>query len=115
MKPAAPPGLRTSGKALWSSVVDEFDLVQHERTQLVQAARLADLLDDLADVVAREGVTITDPKSGASVPHPCVVELRQQRITLARLLAALRVPDAEDVRPQRRAGARGTYRPRGAR
>ncbi len=30
MKPAAPPGLRTSGKALWSSVVDEFDLVQHE-------------------------------------------------------------------------------------
>jgi hypothetical protein len=47
--------------------------------------------------------------------HPAVIEARQQRLTLARLLAALRLPagDEQDVqpnrRPQRRSGARGVY------
>ena len=37
-----------------------------------------------------------------------MVEARQQSIVLARLIAALRIPDAEDNRPQRR-GVRGAY------
>jgi hypothetical protein len=50
--------------------------------------------------------------------HPAVVEARQQRLALARLLAALRLPaGAEDDlaagrRPQRRVGVRGFYGPR---
>ena len=45
--------------------------------------------------------------------HPALVEARQQRIALARLLAALRLPageeEAGDRRPQRRMGVRGVY------
>ncbi|MDQ3452051.1 MAG: hypothetical protein M3493_05025 [Actinomycetota bacterium] len=38
------------------------------------------------------------------------MEARQQRIALARLLAALRLPAGEvEQRPQRRVGVRGTY------
>lgn len=52
--------------------------------------------------------------------HPAAVEARQQRIALARLLAALRLPagadgdEAQGRRPQRRVGARGVYGIRGA-
>ena len=46
--------------------------------------------------------------------HPALVELRQQRIALARLLAALRVPTGEDTgRAQHRTGVRGVYGIRG--
>jgi hypothetical protein len=42
-----------------------------------------------------------------------LVEARQQRIGLARLLAALRLPageeEADDRRPQRQMGVRGVY------
>ena len=42
-------------------------------------------------------------------PHPCLAELRQERVLLARLLTALRVPIGdEDARSQRR-GIRGVY------
>lgn len=110
MRIKAPAGLGASGSALWRATVADFDLAEHELQQLLQACRLADLLDQLAAVVAAEGPTVTDPATGASKPHPVVVELRQQRLVLARLLAALRVPDADDHRPQRRTGARGVYR-----
>lgn len=52
--------------------------------------------------------------------HPAAVEARAQKIALARLLAALRLPaGAEDDqasgrRPQRRSGPRGVYGIRGA-
>lgn len=57
------------------------------------------------------------PASGALIDspngpraHPAAVEARQQRITLARLFAALRRPtdvQHDDSRPQRRIGVRG--------
>ncbi len=109
MKVKVPAGLKASGAALWRSVVEDFDLSEHERAQLLQAARLTDTLDQLQAVLTTEGPTVPDPATGASKPSPVLVELRQQRITLARLLGALRVPDADDRRPQRRTGARGVY------
>jgi hypothetical protein len=51
-------------------------------------------------------------------PHAALVELRQQRIVLARLVVALRVPlgdqdeESAPARLQRR-GARGVYQLRG--
>jgi hypothetical protein len=64
--------------------------------QLREIARTADLCERLAAVVARE-----EPSSTVAARH-AVVELRQQRITLARLIAALRLPggleaDADDA------------------
>ena len=121
-RPEKPPaGLKASGLALWSSVADDYELEEHERALLAQAARTVDLLDDLDEVVRREGAMTTGPQG--LVAHPAAKESRAQGITLARLLAALRLPTGEEGdeqagarirRPQRRSGARGTYGIRGA-
>ena len=109
-KPMIPDGLEVRGRSLWSSVLDEYDLERHEELMLEEACRTVDLLEALAATVAADGHMAGDRV------HPAVVEMRQQRIALARLLAALRLPAGEDGdvqagarRPQRRVGARGVY------
>ncbi len=78
----------------------------------MQACRCADRLDRLAVGAEGNPVTVVNAK-GDQVPHPALTESRQQSITLARLLAALRMPSGEEggqlIRPQRRGGARGAY------
>ena len=113
-QPAPPKGTRSGGKKLWCDVLGKYELEQHEIALLREAVRTVDDLDALADVVAAEGVTI-----GYRV-HPALVEARQLRISLARLVGALRLPagDEDDQpagrRPQRRGGARGVYARGGA-
>lgn len=111
--PVGPEGLGEPGRRLWSSVVSTYELDEHERALLVEAVRTVDLLDDLDAAVRRDGV-IVDTATGTKA-HPAAVEARQQRIALARLLAALRLPDGEDgtARPPRRVGVRGVYGLRG--
>jgi len=109
MTARAPAGLKTAGRALWRAVSEEFDLAEQERRLLVEAARCADQLDDLAAVIAEQGTMGDDGKV-----HPAVVEARLQRLALARLLASLRVPDDDEDetptgRPQGRGAARGSY------
>ena len=81
-----PEGLRERGTRLWKETTDVLDL--------------ADALEDAP-------LTVTNAR-GDEVAQPLMVEARQQSIVLARLIAALRIPDAEDNRPQRR-GVRGAY------
>lgn len=110
--PALPAGLKASGRALWQSVMSEYELEEHEAGLLLQLARTADLLDDLAAEVGRRGVMTADGRVS-----PAAVEHRQQSIAFARLSAALRLPagdEEQDRRPQRRMGVRGTYGIRGA-
>lgn len=118
-RPSVPKGTRAAGRRLWSSVVDEFDLDEHELALLREATRLVDRLDALDAVVAEEGV-IVDSVNGTRA-HPALVESRQQALVLSRVLAALRLPsgDEDAGRPQRRVGVRrpysvggGTARPR---
>ncbi len=117
----APDGLGSHGLALWLSITDDYELEEHERALLAQAARTVDLLDELDEVVRREGAMVVGPQGLTA--HPAAKEARAQGITLARLLAALRLPSGEEGdqqasararRPQRRSGARGTYGIRGA-
>lgn len=97
-------------------MLDEFELDEHELTLLVQAVRTIDHLELLDAAVRRDGVTVSTAQ-GNSKPHPALVESRHQRIALARLLAALRLPSGDEAdgrnagagRPQRRVGVRGTY------
>jgi hypothetical protein len=109
--PATPKGAGPSGKALWRDILGKFELEEHEMALLREAVRTVDDLDGLAAVVARDGRTV-----GAKV-HPALVESRQLRLVLARVLAALRMPagDERDLvrRPQRRVGVRGFYAPKG--
>jgi hypothetical protein len=112
-----PSGTRASGRRLWASIVTVYELEEHELALLREAVRTVDTLDRLDAVVRADGGMIDTP-SGVKV-HPGLVEARQLRIALARLLAALRLPDGEvgaesQGRRQRRAGARGVYGIRGA-
>jgi hypothetical protein len=111
--PAPPDGLAEQGRALWSSVVDDFELDVHELLLLRQACRTADLIERLDEDVEARGVTVESPQGEKT--NPSIVEARQQRIALARLLSALRMPSGEtgpgkaDSRPQRRMGVRKPY------
>ena len=101
--PAAPRGAGPSGRALWRQVLSRYELDEHELVLLREAVRTVDQLDDLAAAVTADGVLV-DGKA-----HPALVEARQQRVVLARLLASLRLPEDDAGRPQRRGAARGTY------
>ncbi len=99
-KPA--PGTGAAGRALFRSIVARFELEPHELAILAQLVRTADRVAELDAVVDAEGLMV------AGRPHGALVESRLQRLTLARLLTALRLPDLNDQRPQRRS-IRGVY------
>lgn len=106
--PGPPRGTRAAGGRLWRSVVEAYDLDEHELVLLREAVRSVDRLDELDGQVRADGVMVRSP-SGPRV-HPAAVEARQLRIALARVLAALRLPSGdEEARPQRRVGVRGVY------
>lgn len=94
----APNGAKAAGKRLWRAVLADFELAEHEAVLLTQAVHVADTCDELQR---------SDP-AGA--------ELRAQRLLLARLIVALRVPLGDQdalnktgaPRLQRR-GIRGLY------
>jgi len=104
--PSAPRGAKTAGRRLWAAVLADFDLGEHELVLLRQAVAVADVCDLLAGVVAEDG-PLRDGKA-----HPALVELRQQRILLARLIVALRVPLGDEDNAAGRSqyrGPRGVY------
>ncbi|MCH9642018.1 MAG: hypothetical protein K0U70_05085 [Actinomycetia bacterium] len=108
-RPAPPKGTRLAGEALWSAVLDRYELEHHELLLLREIVRCVDDLDRLANLSARQGAITAN--GGID---PAIAEARQMRITLATLIGALRLP-AEDEqagdepslrRPQRRAAVR---------
>lgn len=112
-KPSMPAGLRTPGKRLWKSIVDEFEMDEHELSLLVETVRTVDVLDLLDARIRRDGPIVSSPQGDKA--NPALVEARQQRIALARLLAVLRLPAGDEsdqkagTRVQRRVGVRGAY------
>jgi hypothetical protein len=100
----------------------DYELSEHETVLLVQAVRVVDVCAELQARVSKDG-SVLDGKAGP-VAHPALVELRQQRILLSRLIVSLRVPigsQEEDdskhsgtPRLQHR-GTRGAYAPRALR
>lgn len=98
-----PRGIGRAGRVMWASIADRFDLEPHELELLRQIARVADRIEACDVAVDAEGVLV----EGRT--HPLLIESRLQRLTLGRLVAALRLPDSQDVRPQRRGGFRRAY------
>lgn len=98
----APRGLGAAGRRLWKSVTDDFDLEGHEKLLLTEVCRTADLCNDLAARAAKTG--------GSKF----LVELRQQRLTLARLMSAMKLPSgiAEDQAPPSPIRKRAANKPR---
>lgn len=89
-------GLDGRGLALWRKVVADYELEPAELVVLGQACRLLTVVDQLDAAVDRAG-----PVSVEGRPHPALVEARQARLALGRLLAQLDLDDdtAELVSP----------------
>lgn len=112
--PSAPRGLRAPGKKLWTWYNTQFLLTEGEYALLREVCRTADAIDQLQAVLDADGV-LSESSQGVRV-HPALAELRQQRITFARLLAVLRLNEPDDGvgdLPSGRA-PRGVYGIRGA-
>lgn len=110
--PPAPDGAGPAGLALWTGILSTFGLPTHELFMLSEAVRVADRLHQLEALVDAEGLLILDPKRQIKIAHPALVEARQQRVALARLLVALRLPDLGSGRRPQHRGLRGAYGPR---
>ncbi|MEO8697088.1 MAG: hypothetical protein ABI658_26500 [Acidimicrobiales bacterium] len=103
-----------AGSKLYEAITEEFDLDVHELALLAAACHTADTCSRLQAVVDAEGELVH--VRGEVRAHPALVELRAQRILLARLLVALRVPLGESESGERtqRRGIRGVYGIRGS-
>ena len=97
--PPAPKGLGAAGKALWRSITGRWDLDSRELAILAHAARTADLIADLEELLRDQGLVIVG-SAGQPRLSPVPTEIRQQRATLERLLAALSLPVAEGESPR---------------
>jgi hypothetical protein len=106
--PAHPSGLRAAGKSLWTAVWSElpatFEFDGRELAILGSACVQADTIAALERAIRRDGVTIAGSK-GQRRLHPAIVEARQGRLALARLLGELQIPDV-DARPMSSASQR---------
>lgn len=103
---AVPRGLNAAGRKLWDVSTTEFEWAEHELALLEEACRVRDRIAELDAAVKSDGLMITSSQ-GTRV-HPAVSEARQQRLTLARLLATLQIPSLDDDLPAAR-GVRGVY------
>ena len=101
----------SAGARLWNRVLADYELSEPELVLLREACRTADAGEELHGNVDEQG-TMIDGR-----PNPALVELRQQRLLLGRLIVALRVPSGdtgdEDAPRAQYRGLRGPYAPRG--
>lgn len=97
-KQSAPTGLGPAGRRLWDEVTGEYEVSADDRVVLTEACEVLDTMAALKQIVKREG-HIAESSQGIRT-HPAVVELRQQRLVLARLLRLLGLPaDDEPAAP----------------
>ena len=89
--PRAPASSGAAGRRLWRAVLADFELAEHEQVLLRQACPVADVCEGHQHRVDEDGPLVTT-RLGKQRAHPALVELRQQRLVLARLIVALRVP-----------------------
>ena len=102
-------GFGPAGEKLWRSVADAYELEEHESVLLTQACRTLDTINTLQ--ARLDAADVLDARYRGRV-HPCLPELRAQRLVLARLLKALDVADEADVeqpKRQRRRWPNGSY------
>jgi hypothetical protein len=74
---------------------------------LLKACETHDIVEQLEAIVDKEGAVVTSPQG--SKAHPALVEARQQRLTFARLIAALRIPDDDTGTRKQSRSIRGIY------
>ena len=101
--PPVPAGVGEVAAAWWADLHETFEIEPHQVPLATEACRLIDQLDQLDAAVRRDGAMLEKKV------HPALVEARQGRIVLTRLLASLRLPDEDGSTQQHRGGARTPY------
>lgn len=107
--------LGARGQRLWCSLLGQDKSLEDEgnpmREVALSACRTADRVEHL-ERLAAETDPVVEGRGGPMI-HPLLAEVRQQAQLLARLMAALRLPDeATGKKPQRRQ-LRGVQQPKG--
>jgi hypothetical protein len=101
VRPKPPSDLKTAGKKLWKSILDDLDpsweLDVRELHLLRQAARVEDQLVLLERAVDKGGPTVSG-SAGQLIVHPAISEARQLRITQLRLLSAIETRNPESAK-----------------
>lgn len=109
-------GVTAAGDRVWQAVNEAYELDAHEAALLSELCRTVDTLASLQRAVDREGVMMATDLAGTTRMHPALGELRQQRIVLAKLVAALRLPSGvvgvTDDKPTRQPRNQGYRRSR---
>lgn len=88
--PKTPAGLGARASAFFRRVTTTYGFADDERELLLEICRTIALVERLGTEVAALPSLIVGEKA-----HPAVVELRQQRLALGRLLAQLNLPDTD--------------------
>jgi hypothetical protein len=106
--------LGTRGRRLWDNLLLQDASLEDEtnpmREVALTACRTADRVEHLEQLAATTD-PVVEGRSGPII-HPLLAEVRQQAQLLARLVAALRLPDeATGKKPQRRQ-LRGVQQPK---
>jgi hypothetical protein len=110
MTAEAPQGLQEAGQALWDRLTAEYQFDAREALVVAAAARQADDVARLEQLIAGEGV-VTVGSAGQPRLSAAVTEVRQGRIALAKLLGELSIPVDE---PAERTESAATRRARRA-
>ena len=90
-----PDTLGDACSALWADVTEKFDLDPDGAALLEQCCRTADELARLSEA-ARVAEPMVEGSKRQPVINPIFEEVRRHRITLARLLRELALPDADE-------------------
>lgn len=105
--------LGARGSRLWDSLLVQDSALENESNPMREVALTACRTADRVDHLERQCLTVDSVIEGRTGPmiHPLFGEVRQQSALLARLVAALRLPDeASGKRPQHRQ-VRGVQQP----
>lgn len=103
-KPKAPSHLAEPTKRWWRAVVAYYALEPHHIRLLTLAGDAWDRANQARALLAAEGITYTDDRSGTPRAHPAIAIERDSSIRIARLIRELDL-DGEpgpDPRPPRR-------------
>ena len=98
-----PSGLGKAGRALWRSVLADYELSAAELAVLRRACVTADYLDRI-DAALSEGLT-AEGSLGQPRPHPLMRALYEQSVLFAQLLRELALPMPDEESGQRRSPA----------
>lgn len=100
-----PKHLGAAGAAMWEDICERYELDFSDRAILIQACRMADNCDRIAAQLRKSGLTHWT-EIGSEAISPLLVEMRQQALAMARMLAALKLP-ADDAQGYARDAAAG--------